>query len=253
MKTSFRKLFWSAVLLSFVWVGGWWFGRGPAREDVHVDESLAPSQSLVADSLSEVEQDSLPVKSNRMPVPEPAPMAMVLPPEDLDEAREWTRQSLSEALAWLMNAPAGEQRDAVAEIVCASAAQSDPAHAVSLAERFSGGNSNLLENLLQQWADQNEPAAYAYAISQPAGDERNRLLSRVALARSRENPVGAAKLVAEQIAPGEVQNEAAISVLHQWALRDPDAALGWAQLFPEESIRNRALKEVEIMFPEQPE
>jgi len=85
------------------------------------------------------------------------------------------------------------------------------------------------------------------------GDERDRLFSRVAFTRSKENPADAAKLVVEWISPGEVQNEAAISVLHQWALREPNAALAWAQLFPEESLRNRALKEVEVMIPNQPE
>ena len=111
-------------------------------------------------------------------------------------------------------------------------------------ERYSGGCSNLLENLVHQWADQNEPAALAYAMRKPPGEERDRLLGRVAFTRSKENPADAAKLVAEWISPGEVQNEAAVSVLHEWALRDPRAALAWAQLFSENSLRDRALTEV---------
>ena len=71
----------------------------------------------------------------------------------------------------------------------------------------------------------------------------------MAFTRSKENPVDAATLVVEWISPGEVQNEAAISVLHQWVLREPDAALAWAQLFPDENLRDRALKEVEVMIP----
>ena len=153
----------------------------------------------------------------------------------------------------MRSAAAGEARDTVVEIVCARVAESNPAEALLLAERYAGGCSNLLENLVHQWADQNEPAARAYAMNKPPGDERDRLFSRVAFTRSKENPADAAKLVAEWILPGEVQNEAAISVLHQWALLDPDAALAWAQLFPEESLRNRALKEVEVMIPNQPE
>ena len=62
---------------------------------------------------------------------------------------------------------------------------------------------------------------------------------------SKENPTEAGKLVAEQISPGEIQNEAAISVLHQWLLRDTNAAAAWVQLFPASPIRERALKEVE--------
>lgn len=90
-------------------------------------------------------------------------------------------------------------------------------------------------------------------MNKPPGEERDRLLSRVALTRSKENPADAARLVAEWISPGEVQNEAAISVLHQWALQEPDAALAWAQLFSEENLRSRALKEVEVMVPKQSE
>ena len=78
----------------------------------------------------------------------------------------------------------------------------------------------------------------------PPGEERDRLLGRVAFTRSKENPADAAKLVAEWISPGEVQNEAAVSVLHEWALRDPRAALAWAQLFSENNLRDRALTEV---------
>ena len=145
---------------------------------------------------------------------------------------------------WLRSAVAGEARDTVVEIVCARVAESHPAEAVALAERYSGGCSHLLENLVYQWSDQNEPAAMAYALSKPPGEERDRLFSRVALTRSKEDPADAAKLVAEWISPGAVQNEAAMSVLHQWGLRDPTAALAWAQLFPEESFRDRALNEV---------
>lgn len=174
-------------------------------------------------------------------------------PQDPDELRDWARQNPGKALSWMRSAAVGEPRDTVVEIVCARVAESDPAEAVALAERYAGGCSNLLENLVHQWAEQNEPVARAYAMSKPPGDERDRLLSRVALIQSRENPVDAARLVVEWISPGEVQNEAAISVLHHWASREPAAALAWAQLFPEENFRNRALNEVDAMLGKQPE
>jgi hypothetical protein len=145
----------------------------------------------------------------------------------------------------MMSAAAGPQRDSVAEIACAQVAETDPAQAVALAERYAGGCTNLLENLVYQWSERNEPAARAYALARPAGDERDRLVSRVALTRSKEDPAEAAKLVIESVAPGETQNEAVMSVLHQWALLNPTQALAWAQLFPEGTLKTRALKEVE--------
>ena len=75
----------------------------------------------------------------------------------------------------------------------------------------------------------------------------------MAFVRSKINPTEAAKLVAEQILPGDVQNEAALNVLHQWALQDPNAVLAWAQLFPEEGLRTRPLAEVEAMLPKRTE
>src|SRR5205085_6627404 len=169
--------------------------------------------------------------------PEPVTSPPIEIPQDPDELREWARQNPHEALNWLQSADAGQARDTVAEIVCARVAESNPAEAVSLAERYAGGCSNLLENLVHQWAGRHEPAATAYAISKPPGEERDRLLSRVAFTRSKENPIEAAKLVVEWISPGQVQNEAAISVLHQWALRDQNAALAWAQTFPDDGLR----------------
>jgi hypothetical protein len=41
------------------------------------------------------------------------------------------------------------------------------------------------------------------------------------------------------MAPGERQTEAAISVLHQWALRDLNAATAWTFTFPEGALRQR--------------
>jgi hypothetical protein len=246
MRTNLKKLFaagFFSLLLAVVWL----LSRAPVRQQT---TALSPFRTVAETAAEPIVEQSRPRRLSKRQQPTPQPMAAPVPepPDDPDEVREWARQNAEASLAWMMNAPAGEKRDAVAEIACAQIAQSNPADAVSLAERYSGGSSNLLENLVQQWADQNEPAATAYAVSKPSGEERDRLLSRVAFTRSKENPAEAAKLVAEWISPGQVQNEAAISVLHQWALRDGNAALAWAQLFPEDSLRDRALKEVWNIF-----
>jgi hypothetical protein len=167
--------------------------------------------------------------------------------EDLDEIREWARQNPAEALTWALKATPGEKQNAVAEIACAIVAESDPAKAVALAEGFALGYGGIQENLVQQWAAQDAAAAFAHATSKPAGDTRDRLVSRVAFVLSKENPIEAAKIVAEQIAPGEIQHEAALSVLHQWALHDGNAAAEWAQLFSDETLRDRAISEIKRM------
>jgi hypothetical protein len=51
-------------------------------------------------------------------------------------------------------------------------------------------------------------------------------------------------LVVEKIPAGKAQTEAAIAVLHQWALSDLPAAGQWAARFPEGDLRSRAYSEL---------
>lgn len=215
--------------------------RAPAS-----DEQVPTALAIVTESKPAVavRWPSPTLRNAPQPVSELETKATRELPEDPDALRDWARQHSSEALTWLGTATADATRDVVLEIVCVRVAETNPGEAVSLAERYSGGCSNLLENLIHQWAEQNESAAADYAMSKAPGNERDRLLSRIAFTRSKNNPAAAAELVAEWIAPGEVQSEAAISVLHQWTTRDPDAALAWARRFPDEVLRDRALKEM---------
>lgn len=247
MKTELRTLVVAAVVIGMCATGILVFRRA---QDPSATIAVQPPQILSQSDLEPATQRQRPQTSPELTSAHPPAATAIArpePPEDLDEARVWARQNPHDALAWMLNAPAGEKRDTVAEMACAQVAESDPARAVSLAERYSGGCSNLLENLLHQWAERDESAAYTYASAKAPGEERDRLLSRVALVRSKMNATEAANLVAEQISPGDIQNEAAISVLHQWALQDPHTALAWAQLFPE-SLRDRALNELANIF-----
>jgi hypothetical protein len=243
MRIDMRKCVFLACLLILALICARSLQRAPILPEPTALEEEVPTDPATVAGVDIKTLSRLPLLA-----PEPAPAAVIGElfemPEDPDELRGWARQFPEEALAWLRTAAAGVARDTVAEMICAHVAESDPAEAVSLAERYAGGCSNLLENLVHQWADRDEPAARAYAMNQPPGAERDRLLSRVAFTRAKENPADAARLVAEWISPGAVQDEAAISVLHQWALRDADAALAWAQLFPDETLRDRALSEV---------
>ncbi len=166
-------------------------------------------------------------------------------PEDPDQSRAWARAHPAEALAWALKATNGPQRDAVMETVCPQVAETNAAAAVALAERAGSSCSNLLENMVLQWAQQDGAAAFAWTRSRPAGEERDRLFGRIAFVQSKTSPEEAARLIVEQMSPGAAQEEAAISVMHQWAQRDATAAMAWAQRFPEGKLRNRAIQEVQ--------
>lgn len=69
-------------------------------------------------------------------------------------------------------------------------------------------------------------------------------MGRLAYVQSQNEPAAAANLVLEQIPPGPIQEEAAITVLHQWGGRDLASATAWADQFPPGTLRDRAEAEL---------
>jgi hypothetical protein len=164
--------------------------------------------------------------------------------EDPDQIRAWARKNPQRAWDWIVGAPEGAKRDTVSEMVCLEIAETNAAVAVALVEAYGARCTNVLENLMMQWADRDVAAAYTWAAAKPPGEQRDGLLSRIAFVESKTDPKDAATLVAEQIPPGPIQDEAAISVVYQWALKDPEAAMNWAQSFPGGILHDRAVNEV---------
>jgi hypothetical protein len=70
------------------------------------------------------------------------------------------------------------------------------------------------------------------------------LLQRIAFVEAKSNPAEAGRLISEQMSPGQIQSEAAISVLYQWTRQDAAAAMAWAESFPPGDLRERAINEV---------
>ena len=70
------------------------------------------------------------------------------------------------------------------------------------------------------------------------------MLARLSYVRAQVDPVAAARLVVSDIPAGRARDEAVISVVHQWALKDARSALRWVQSFPDEALRQRASDEV---------
>jgi hypothetical protein len=106
-------------------------------------------------------------------------------------------------------------------------------------------NRAQAENLTQQWAALNLPAALAWTLAQPQTDTRDRLLQRIAFIQAKQFPRDAAILIVQKIQPGPFQSQAALTILHQWALQDPAAANAWINLFPPGDLKTRAQRELE--------
>jgi hypothetical protein len=101
-----------------------------------------------------------------------------------------------------------------------------------------------MEDIALTWAGKDLADALSWAASQPAGNQRDEIMARVAFMESRTAPEAAANLVIDEIPPGPAQDEAVISVLHQWAIQDFASAKAWAELFPSGPVRERALAEL---------
>lgn len=158
----------------------------------------------------------------------------------------WAARDADAALSWVSALENSADRRSARSTVCLSVAEGDPRRAVTLALAHGADEDDdrgLLECLTMQWCEKECEAVVDWARKQPQGEWRDRLLGRVSFVLSKPDPVAAAQLVSG-IEPGAVQDEAAISVLHQWALKDSSAALRWVEEFPEGSLRERALAEI---------
>jgi hypothetical protein len=265
MKTNRIAFILLACLLGVV--GGWLVGHRSSNPQVATPSSqTAPDPVPVAETVAHsTPPRKSPIESSREVRAEPVQASREIQPaavdlgltetnspvnsQDLDQNREWARNFQAGALAWLKNAPEGEQRTIIAEIACSDMAQTNPVAAVTLAEDCLGSGTNsaaqyLLSNMAQQWADHDLQAASAWALAKPEGEQRDSLLQRIAMVQAQTDPAGAATMLVQQMQPGATQNEAAISVLYQWAQKDAAAALAWAEAFPAGDLRDRAILEV---------
>ena len=158
----------------------------------------------------------------------------------------WAARDADAALSWVSALGDSAARRSARSTVCLAVAQRDPRRAVTLALAHGadeGNEGGLLECLTMQWCEKEAGTVLDWAREQPQGEWRDRLLGRVSFVLSKSDPVAAAQLVSG-LEPGAVQDEAAMAVLHQWALKDSSAALQWAEGFAETSLRDRALVEI---------
>jgi hypothetical protein len=158
----------------------------------------------------------------------------------------WALQDAEAALDWVASLEDPAVRRSARSTVCMAVAENSPRQAVSLAlahDADQGNDGGLLECLTMQWCEKECATVVDWANEQPPGEWRDRLLASASFVLSKSDPAKAAHLVSG-LEPGTIQDEAAMAVLHQWALKDADAALRWADAFPASPLRDRALAEI---------
>jgi len=98
--------------------------------------------------------------------------------------------------------------------------------------------------LFQRWAASDFEGAEDFTDGLPAGDSRETLLGLLAMEALRIDPGQAAAIAMGDMTSGEIQTEAVVSIVHQWALKDHAAAHTWVAGFPEGELRERAEREI---------
>jgi hypothetical protein len=156
-----------------------------------------------------------------------------------DLLSKWAVRDTEAALGWVASLEDPAARRSARSTVCLALAEKDPRRAVTLALAHGadeGDDGGLLECLTMRWCEREADAVLDWAREQPP-------LASASFVLSKSNPAKAARLVSE-LEPGTVQDEAAMAVLHQWALKDSSAALQWSEVFPASPLRERALVEI---------
>ena len=144
--------------------------------------------------------------------------------------------------------PSAEQANRSILLVrkCLALAARDPLAAMDMAaaNQLYDVDSGLAASLIVQWARRDFDRAYEWTKMQEPRAWQDDMLARLAYLRAQTDPIAAARLVATDISAGPARDEAVISVIHQWALRDARGAELWAQSLPDENLRERATEEI---------
>ena len=158
----------------------------------------------------------------------------------------WAERDPAGALAWAGELPDRGESEISMMQVCAQVAESDPESAIRLAigQHLDEAPGDLLGNLTAGWAARDLSGACEWVSDQAEGELRDKLMERIVFEYAKADPARAARLVTEQMRSGESQDEAAVSVLHQWARVDPDAARAWVEVFPDGDLRARVTREL---------
>lgn len=161
-------------------------------------------------------------------------------------AQEWAGSNAMEAEHWAGRFTEEADRIQALNLVCLSFAKRSPAEAIAMVERNHLGGA-LVEEIIGGWANGDFAGASKWVAESTLGDNRNTMLAKLALSRAETAPEEAASLVALSMSEGPIQEEAAMSVLHQWLRKDQQAAAEWINGFPDGPLKERRQMEIEGM------
>lgn len=148
-------------------------------------------------------------------------------------AELWSVRQPEQALAWASSLPDDLEREAITGEVCRTIGRNNPQRALALAaDKLTGGRLEVVRNIVDDWAGRDASSAVNWALSQATDSQRDQLIADLMTRQARFHPRQAATMIVDEIQPGEIRNEAILSVVHQWALQDTASAQAWVNSFP---------------------
>ena len=158
----------------------------------------------------------------------------------------WSELDLNAALDWVKALPADATKTALTLDLAYEATRSDAVLALQLAAPLpvSAERDVLLTHALSEWAESDHAAAQNWITSITDTALQQRLTATLATVLAKTQPAQAASLVSQSLSPGQYQNQAALTVIQQWAQTAPTTAAQWLIQFPEGSLKNQATQQL---------
>ena len=158
----------------------------------------------------------------------------------------WANADLAAAISWvqtLSDVPA--QTSAILAIGYESA-RTEPLKGLELAIQLkpSGERNQLLSHLVSQWSANDFHKALGWVIQVEEPILREHLLEAVVVAGAEANGEASAHAASSQMAPGDIQDRAAVAIVQRWVQKSPEAAAAWVARFPTTPMRQAAEKEL---------
>lgn len=161
-------------------------------------------------------------------------------------AQQWAKEVPLAAERWAKALEDPSERERALTQVCLEVSAIDPRDAIRIA-RANELHHGIVDAITGRWASTDFDAAFAWADKEPHGEARDRLLSRLIQSRASDAPAEAASMLSNSRLSGQAHEDAALAIVHQWFLKDPEAARQWVNDFPEGPVRERASREVQGM------
>jgi len=167
-------------------------------------------------------------------------------------ATAWANKDLTAAVEWVDGLPDGATRQAVVLSLGYEAARNNSFGAFGLVAALppSSERDSLLIHVARQWAATDPSEAVIWADRVPDTALRERLISAVAIASATKDPSAAAFLIATNLTPGQMQDQAAVSIAQRWVQTDAEGAASWISLFPDADVKRAALSALTSLQPE---